>query len=136
MMQPCACGSTEIFAIKPGAPPVYAPPLDLHGWPDLAARPTLIVAEVRDIFRCRACMTRTVQQPGKHSMTDRLVIEITGDLPDAGRFAILAAAEDAAKAMAAKGSAEHEIDLSVSVRSVRPIKKTAVAATGLAKAAE
>jgi hypothetical protein len=58
-------------------------------------------------------------------MTDRLVIEITGDLPDAGNFAILASAEDAAKDFASALAAKHPgVDLKVSVKAVRPGKRS------------
>lgn len=56
-------------------------------------------------------------------MTDRLHIEITGNLPDKGKHAILAAAETAAEAMAAELSKAHEVTLTAVVRSVRPGKK-------------
>lgn len=59
-------------------------------------------------------------------MTDRLHIEISGNLPDAGKYAILASAEEAMKETAAALATKHEgLALSVSVRAVRPGKKTA-----------
>ena len=58
-------------------------------------------------------------------MTDRLHIEISGNLPDAGKYAILASAEEAMKETAAALAIKHEgLTLSVSVRAVRPGKKT------------
>jgi hypothetical protein len=64
-------------------------------------------------------------------MTDRLQIEITGDLPDAGKFAILASAEDHAKEFAASLAAKHPgVTLSVSVKAIRPGKKTAAPPNG------
>lgn len=56
-------------------------------------------------------------------MSDRLVIEIAGALPEKGKHAILAAAEDLAEALAAKLKELHQIDATVSVRGVRPGKK-------------
>lgn len=65
-------------------------------------------------------------------MTDRIVIEVSGDLPDEGKYAILASAEELAKKLAADLVAKHsgvDPDLSVSVRAVRPSKKAATPAT-------
>lgn len=67
-------------------------------------------------------MTLTLTNPTETKM-DRLQIEITGNLPDDGKFAILAVAEERAKELAAELSDEHKLDLSVSVRAVRPGKK-------------
>lgn len=57
-------------------------------------------------------------------MTDRLVIEITGTLPDKGKHAILAAAEVLADGLAIALRDEHDVDAAVSVRAVRPGKKS------------
>lgn len=68
-------------------------------------------------------------------MTDRLVIEIAGNLPDEGKYGILAKAEFAAKECAETLTEDHGLVLSVSVRAVRPSKKSAapiVQATTLA----
>lgn len=56
-------------------------------------------------------------------MVDRLVIEMTGALPEAGKYAILASAEDMAKTFAADLGEAHGVELTVSVRAVRPGKK-------------
>ena len=56
-------------------------------------------------------------------MTDRLVIEITGALPEKGKHAILAAAEVLADGLAIALRDEHEVEATVSVRAVRPGKK-------------
>lgn len=53
---------------------------------------------------------------------DRLHVEITGPLPDAGKYAIIAAAEAAMEEWVKGFSAQHKIELTVSVRSVRPGK--------------
>lgn len=69
-------------------------------------------------------------------MTERLVIEITGDLPDAGKYAILADAEQLAGDYAHALEDKHKgLILKVSVKAVRPGKKPAapiVQATTLA----
>lgn len=65
-------------------------------------------------------------------MTDRIVVEITGDLPDKGKHAILAAAESAAEKMAGELASTHDLILTVTVRSIRPGKGK----TGAAKPAE
>lgn len=49
-------------------------------------------------------------------MTDRLVIEITGALPEKGKHAILAAAEVLADGLAIALRDEHEVEATVSVR--------------------
>jgi len=59
-------------------------------------------------------------------MTDRLVIEITGTLPDKGKHAILAAAEVLADGFAIALRNEHGVEAQVSVRAVRPGKKAPV----------
>ena len=70
-------------------------------------------------------------------MTDRLEISISGDLPDARKFAILASAEESAKEFAAALTAKHPgIDLKVSVKAVRPGKKTGDAASTETNAAD
>lgn len=71
-------------------------------------------------------------------MTDRLVIEITGDLPDEGKFAMLANAEKVAQDAAAILEDKHPgMKLAVWVKSVRPSKKTATpAAVAQRRAAE
>jgi hypothetical protein len=62
-------------------------------------------------------------------MTDRLVIEITGELPDAGKFGILAYAEEGAKTFAADLIQVYkDLELRVSVKAVRPGKKSAAQA--------
>lgn len=68
---------------------------------------------------------------------DRLEITISGDLPDAGKYAILAAAEEAAKAFADNLMAKHsDLDLTVSVKAVRPGKKKGAQGPALREAAE
>lgn len=63
-------------------------------------------------------------------MTDRLVIEISGALPEDGKFAILASAEETVKETVATLAAKHEgLTLSGSVRAVRPGKKAAAPAS-------
>lgn len=60
---------------------------------------------------------------------DRLVIEITGDLPDEGKFAVLANAEKVAQDAAAILEDKHPgMKLAVWVKAVRPSKKTATPA--------
>lgn len=62
---------------------------------------------------------------------DRLEITITGPLPEEDKYAILAAADSAAKALARELSAAHGIDLKATVGPVRvsgPRKSGAVAA--------
>lgn len=62
-------------------------------------------------------------------MTDRIVIEITGDLPDEGKFAILADAERLASDMVHTFEDKYSsMHLAISVRAVRPSKKTATPA--------
>lgn len=62
-------------------------------------------------------------------MTDRLHIEITGDLPDAGKFGILASAEAIAQTVAGQLEECHAgLKLTVSVKAVRPSKKSAAPA--------
>jgi hypothetical protein len=117
---PCACGSADLFAIKPGALAEYGPPLDERGWPDLAATPVLKVAEIPDVFTCRACFLKTMKET---HMTDRLVIEITGDLPEAGKYAILADCEAQMKMLVSGLMETHSLALKVSVKAVRPTKK-------------
>ncbi len=57
-------------------------------------------------------------------MTERLQIEITGDLPDAGKYSILASAEAHAKEFAKALESKHpDVKLTVSVKPVRPGKK-------------
>lgn len=57
-------------------------------------------------------------------MTDRLQIEITGDLPDAGKFAVLASAENRAKLLVVGFAEEYsDLKLTVSVKAIRPGKK-------------
>ena len=60
-------------------------------------------------------------------MSDRLVIEITGTLPEDDKYAILAAAQVAAKTMSADLMGQYtNLALAATVRSVRPGKpKTA-----------
>lgn len=70
-------------------------------------------------------------------MTDRLQIEISGDLPDDGNYAILASAEEAARKFAGDLATKHPgVDLAVSVKSVRPGKKSGTAPVAVARAAE
>ena len=58
-------------------------------------------------------------------MTERLQVDLTGNLPGNGKYAILASVEDAVKACAAGLMEKHEgLTLTVSVRSVRPGNKT------------
>jgi len=54
---------------------------------------------------------------------DRIMIEISGNLPDEDKFAILAAAQKSANEMAAELTAAHGLELTVSVRPVRVGKK-------------
>lgn len=62
-------------------------------------------------------------------MAERLHIELTGDLPEAGKYAILASAEEEAKKFAAALAERHDgLKVAVSVRSVRPGKKGAAPA--------
>lgn len=64
---------------------------------------------------------------------DRLVIEISGNLPDARKFKILASAEDAAREFADGLVKQHDgLVLSVSVRAARPMKKAAAVGVPLA----
>jgi hypothetical protein len=52
---------------------------------------------------------------------DRLEITITGELPDVGRFTVMAAAEEAVEAFAKAWGEKHPgMKLSVSVKAVRP----------------
>lgn len=67
---------------------------------------------------------------------DRLVIEITGELPEKGKHAILAAAEALAETLALELRQNHAIDAVVSVRRVRPGKKGAIVAKPALKAVE
>lgn len=69
---------------------------------------------------------------------DRLEITITGELPDVGRFVVLAAAEQAVDAFARTWSENHPgMKLNVSVRVVRPgTKKTASIVQGTTAAPE
>ena len=60
---------------------------------------------------------------------DRLVIEISGDLPDEGKFAVMASAEEAVAALVGGMTS---IDLKASVRVVRGKEKS----PGLKVAAE
>jgi hypothetical protein len=110
----CACGSSDIRAIKPGVDALYVPG-------------GLIPIEhaVADQFTCRACFTKT--QRKESTMTDRLVIEVTGDLPDEGKYAILASAEVMARDMVDKLQSEHVglPDPKISVKAVRPTTKKA-----------
>lgn len=53
-------------------------------------------------------------------MTDRLEIKLTGPLPEEEKYAILAAAQVAATAMAKQLNEDHKIVLAVSVAPVRP----------------
>lgn len=69
-------------------------------------------------------------------MTDRLQIEISGELPDDGKYAILASAEEAARKFAGDLATGHGIALTVSVKSVRPGKKSAATPVAVARAAE
>ncbi len=62
-----------------------------------------------------------------NEMTDRLHIEITGDLPDDRRYGILAAAEGEIKDRIKSFNERHKMAVTASVRSVRPGKKTAAA---------
>jgi hypothetical protein len=57
-------------------------------------------------------------------MTERLVIEITGELPEEGKYAILAAADIQAKSLIEALSQEHKVSLTATVRSVRPGKSS------------
>lgn len=56
---------------------------------------------------------------------DRLQIEITGELPDEGKYAILADAEAKANALVAELEKSHKMELSVTVKAVRPSAKKA-----------
>lgn len=53
---------------------------------------------------------------------DRILIELTGSLPDDNKFATLATAQSLAVAMAGELKEKHQLDLTVSVR---PIKESA-----------
>lgn len=118
----CACGSSDIFAIKPGVDALYAP------------GNILIEREVPTVFTCRACLLKS--KPKELKIMDRLVIELSGDLPEEGKYAILAEAENLAKEMAAAlETAFASLTLKASVRSVRPGKKTA-GPLAVARAAE
>lgn len=70
-------------------------------------------------------------------MTDRLQIEISGELPDDGKYAILASAEEAVRKFASDLATKHPgVDLTVSVKSVRPGKKSGTAPGAALRAAE
>ena len=56
-------------------------------------------------------------------MTDRLVIEITGALPEANKYATLAAAQGLADTLALELQQNWDTAAKVSVRAVRPGKK-------------
>lgn len=65
-------------------------------------------------------------------MTDRLVIEIKGTLPEKGKHAIIAAAEVAAEKLAGDLGSAHDVHLTATVRNVRPGKgKTAAVVSGV-----
>lgn len=53
---------------------------------------------------------------------DRILIELTGSLPDDNKFATLATAQSLAVAMAGELKERHQLDLTVNVR---PIKESA-----------
>jgi hypothetical protein len=67
---------------------------------------------------------------------DRIVIEVTGSLPDETKYDILAAAKQAANAMATELNTRFEIKLVADVRPVRPGKGKAPAPVVRAVAAE
>lgn len=58
-------------------------------------------------------------------MTDRLQIEITGELPEDTKFGILADAQTRARALAEALNETHGTTLTATVKSVRPGKKAA-----------
>lgn len=122
MTNRCACGSSDIFAIKPGVNALYAP------------GNILIEREVPTVFTCRACLLKS--KPKELKIMDRLVIELSGDLPEEGKYAILADAQEGAKGLAANLKEKHGLDLKVSARPVRPGKKTAAGPMAVAQAAE
>jgi len=62
-------------------------------------------------------------------MTDRLEIKLGGALPEKGKFAIVGAAEAALQEFVANFQKEYEIDLSVTVKVVRPGARKAATAT-------
>lgn len=55
---------------------------------------------------------------------DRLVIEITGQLPEENKYAILAAAQEGAAKLAGELNATHKLQLTAVARPIRPGKKT------------
>lgn len=56
-------------------------------------------------------------------MNDRLVVEISGALPETNKYAVLAATQVLADALASELKQTHQIEATVSVRAVRPGKK-------------
>lgn len=56
---------------------------------------------------------------------DRLQIEISGELPEDEKYAILAEAQSAANELAGRLNVEHNLSLTAEVRSVRPGKSKA-----------
>lgn len=68
-------------------------------------------------------------------MTDRIVITISGDLPEKGKHGILDASERDADALAAQLSETHGIKLTAVTKDVRPGKKAPQSASGPANPA-
>lgn len=52
----CACGSEDLFAIKPGHDPIFEHPRDKFGLPDLRQKPVVTVQEVPCSWQCRRCL--------------------------------------------------------------------------------
>jgi hypothetical protein len=48
----CACGSTVLFAIRPGHDAVHEHPQGLFGLPDLQQTPVVTTPEVPDVAWC------------------------------------------------------------------------------------
>ena len=53
-------------------------------------------------------------------MTDRIEITLTASLPESGKYRILAAAEEAAQALAKALGEEHKMAFSVAVKAISP----------------
>lgn len=55
----CACGSADIFAVKPGADPEYGAPVDLLGQRDPRLGQGILISRgVEDQVWCRACWAK------------------------------------------------------------------------------